>query len=157
MLNKDKLIIQILTFGRGIPVKGMDRAVGCFVAYIPVVVRKDDRVEAFQKNILQAEQNSFAPLPLIWKQSFDLDCPPKLAPFLISEIFPEIKSDGFVKRLSEMDYEKMVMSNFIVKKDDAISIYFHYDANKLVEEKFLEVTNEMKRLMSDKGFLEEED
>jgi aryl carrier-like protein len=154
-LNKDALIIQILTFGRGIPISGMDRAAGCFVAYIPVVVRKDDTVEVFQKNILKAEQNSFAPLPLIWKQGFDLDCPPKLAPFLISEIFPEIKSDGFVKKITEMDYEKMVMSNFIVEHDDSISIYFHYDANKLIEETFLEVTNEMERLMRDRGFLGE--
>lgn len=153
-LEKDALIMQILTFGRGIPVSGMDRAVGCFIEYVPVVIRREDTVSSFQNGSLLAEQNSFAPLPVIWKQLYGLEKPPKLAPFLISEVFPEIASDGYFCKLSELDYEKMFMGNFIARKDGAISVYFHFDVTKTEEKAFYKVADVMCRRLKDHDMLE---
>ncbi len=152
-LNKDALIMQILTFGRGVPVSGMDQAVGCFIEYIPVVIRKGDTVNQFQEGNLLAEQNSFAPLPVIWKQTYHLDEPPTLAPFLISEVFPEITTDGFIRKLSELDYERMFMGNFIARKDGELRLYFHYDAARLEEKTFCSVLDVMSRRLEENGFI----
>ncbi len=153
-LDKEALVMQILTFGRGIPVRGMDQAVGCFIEYVPVVIRKEDTASDFQNGNLLTEQNSFVPLPVIWKQACGLEMPPKLAPFLISEIFPEITADGMFRKLSEMDYEKMFMGNFIVKRNDEIKIYFHFNAAKILEKSFRKVTDAMQRRLTENGMME---
>ncbi len=149
VLEKDALIMQILTFGRGVPVSGMDRAVGCFIEYVPVVIRREDTVRSFQNGNLLAEQSSFVPLPIIWKKAFGLDMPPKLAPFLISEVFPDISADESVQKRTELDYEKMFMGNFIAKKDGVLNIYFHFNAAKLLEEPFYRMTDAVHRRLKE--------
>ncbi len=147
ILEKDALIMQILTFGRGVPVSGLDSSVGCFIENIPIVIRKDDTPASFQKGYLQAEQNSFLLAPILWKTSLGLDEPPELAPFIISEIFPPVKTKGYFKEIAERDYAAMFMSNFIVMEEGHLCLYFHYDANKFVEEIYISVIDELKELL----------
>lgn len=149
VLGKDALIMQMLTFGRGVPVAGVENSVGCFIETIPVVIRKTDTPTQFQNGYLQAEQYSYLLPPILWKSARGLDEPPKLAPFLISEIFPPVKTDGYFKEIAKRDYEHMVMSNFIVKEEDCYSLYLHFDAASILEESFLELSDEFIRLLEE--------
>ena len=148
-LKKDALIFQILTFGRGVPVSGMDRSIGCFIEYVPIVIRKDGTLSDFRTGYLLAEQYSYLPAPILWKTALGLEKPPELAPFLISEIFPPVRTKGYFKELTERSYADMVMSNFVVMEDDHIALYFHFDAAKTAEGPFLQMTDELKRLIKE--------
>ena len=147
VLKKDAIIFQMLTFGRGVPVSGMDRSVGCFIEYVPIVIRKDDSPSTFQQGYLMAEQYNYLPRHTLYKSALGLDKTPGLAPYLISEIFPPVRTRGYFREISERDYAHMVMSNFIVMEDGHITIYFHYDANKTDGEMFVQMTDELKELL----------
>lgn len=149
ILKKDALIFQILTFGRGVPVSGMDRSIGCFIEYVPIVIRKEGSLSDFRTGYLLAEQYSYLPAPILWKTALGLDKPPELAPFLISEIFPQFRTKGYFKELTERNYADMVMSNFVVMEDDHIALYFHFDAAKTAEGPFIQMTDELKRLIKE--------
>ena len=56
---------------------------------------------------------------------------------------------GYFKELTERSYADMVMSNFVVMEDDHIALYFHFDAAKTAEGSFLQMTDELKRLIKE--------
>ncbi len=149
VLGKEAVIMQMLTFGRGVPVSGIESSVGCFIETIPVVIRKSDTPVQFQAGYLQAEQFSYLLSLILWKTALGLDEPPTLAPFLISEIFPPVKTAGYFKEFADRDYEHMVMSNFIVKEDGNYSFYLHFDAAKIKEDSFTELSDEFIRILKE--------
>lgn len=150
VLEKESLIIQLLTFGRGVAVPGMADTVGCLLQYIPVVICRDDTPKSFQDGYMKADSFSYYPEPLIWKAA-GYDMKPALPPFLISEIFPRLATKRNYEELNIPDYEHMPVSNFIVKDEEGLKIYFHFNSKQYDEEKFTLIIEEFEK------FLKEED
>ncbi|MCR5136537.1 MAG: hypothetical protein K6C12_05510, partial [Oscillospiraceae bacterium] len=74
---------------------------------------------------------------------------PKLAPFLISEVFPPVQAPSYYEERSVRDYEHMMVSNFVVKDADSLTVYFHFDAARVPETFFRRVTAETEKLLMD--------
>lgn len=146
VLEKESLIIQLLTFGRGVAVPGMADTVGCLLQYIPVVICRDDTPRSFQNGYMKADSFSYYPEPLIWKAA-GYDVKPALPPFLISEIFPKITTKRHYEELNIPDYEHMPVSNFIVKDEEGLKIYFHFNSKQYNEEKFNFIIEEFEKLL----------
>lgn len=148
-LGKENLIIQMMSAGRGLPVPGIDRTVGCLIQYVPVVIRGGDTPADFQRSCLLADRFCYLPAKRIWQTAKGLEKPPKLAPFLISEVFPPVRAAGFYQERANRDYEKMMISNFVAKDEDGLSIYFHYNASDVPEDFFLEVVHGTEKLLTE--------
>lgn len=148
VLEKESLIIQLLTFGRGVSVPGMADTVGCLLQYIPVVICRDDTPKSFQNGYMKADSFSYYPEPLIWKAA-GYDVKPALPPFLISEIFPKIATKRNYEELNIPDYEHMPVSNFIVKDEEGLKIYFHFNSKQYDEEKFNLIIEEFEKLLKE--------
>lgn len=146
VLEKESLIVQLLTFGRGVAVPGMADTVGCLLQYIPVVICRDDTPKSFQNGYMKADSFSYYPEPLIWKAA-GYDMKPALPPFLISEIFPKIATKRHYEELNIPDYEHMPVSNFIAKDEEGLKIYFHFNSKQYNEEKFTLIIEEFERLL----------
>ena len=146
-LEQDALVIQMMSSGRGIPIPGIDETVGCLIQYIPVVIRREDTAPSFQQGCLQADRYSYLSTREIWRTARGLERRPKLAPFLISEVFPPVQTEGYYEERSLRDYEHMMISNFVVKDARGLTIYFHFDASKVPEEFFTRVTQNMERFL----------
>lgn len=146
VLEKESLIVQLLTFGRGVAVPGMADTVGCLLQYIPVVICRDDTPKSFQNGYMKADSFSYYPEPLIWKAA-GYDVKPALPPFLISEIFPRIATKRNYEELNIPDYEHMPVSNFIVKDEEGLKIYFHFNSKQYDEEKFTLIIEEFEKLL----------
>ena len=148
-MDEDALVIQLMSSGRGIPVPGIDSTVGCLIQYIPVVIRRGDTPAAFQQSCLAADRYSYLPTREIWRTARGLEHRPKLAPFLISEVFPPVQAPGYYRERSVRDYEHMMVSNFVVKDEDRLTVYFHFDAARVPEAFFRRVTAETEKLLMD--------
>ena len=148
-MEEDALVIQLMSSGRGIPVPGIDSTVGCLIQYIPVVIRRGDTPAAFQQSCLMADRYSYLSTREIWRTARGLEHRPKLAPFLISEVFPPVQAPAYYEERSVRDYEHMMVSNFVVKDEAGLTVYFHFDAAKVPETFFRRVTAETEKLLMD--------
>ncbi|MDO4804066.1 MAG: AMP-binding protein [Lachnospiraceae bacterium] len=143
-LDKEALALQLMSSGRGIPLDGIDRTVGCLIQYVPIVIRSGDTPAEFMQGYLKADRYSYLFLPVIWQTAIGNPEPPALAPFLISEIFRPVETDGYFAELENPDYESMGVGNFITMEDGALVLYLHYDAAKTDGEYFRRMAEAMR-------------
>ena len=142
-----RLVMQIMLSGRGLPVQGIEDVVGCLLMNVPVLISAEDSAAQFQQRYLEAERHGFLPGPLLWLFALGQPAPASLAPFLISEVFPPPETECRFENRTRLDYEQMYVSNFIVKDIEGLKVFLHYDANRTDGEFFNALFESIKRII----------
>ena len=113
--------------GRSMPMKGLDRTVGCLTQIIPVRWRWGMSPKAFMEGYLDADRYSYLPARRIFRAAMNLPAPPPLAPFINSLIFPKVGAQDWTP-LFDVDYRRIPVGNFLWLDGGALNLAFHFDA-----------------------------
>ena len=129
VLGKDDIIIPTAASGRSIPIDDADRIAGCLVNEVPVRIKEKYSERDFMESYLRADRYGFLPKDLIFSEALGMSAPPKIAPFIVSEIFPAAADTSGYELLLRESYEQLIRGEFLWEDSRGVHLIMHPDVD----------------------------
>lgn len=141
IFGEERIIFEVLFYGRNLPVREMDNTVGCLTQRLPVVIGRDDDLRSFAQSMSTAGSFGFIPVEDMFYKAWNKKIKPPIVSAIVAEIDPVEQSGCFCREYNTIDRERLQFEHYLVEDASGIRVIFHYDAS-LQDGAFYEETAE---------------
>lgn len=129
LLGEESVFFTGALSGRQFDMPGMDKVVGCIVNTVPLKISRQDTPKSFMDQCMTADAYSFLSRGRIMQAAFGKKTVPMTAPFITSEIFPEMGGRVEIRPFMQAHYRNMPEGNVLWEDAEGLHVVFHFDAD----------------------------
>lgn len=137
VLGRDDIIIPVAVSGRSVPVPNTDGIAGCLVNEVPVRLKKNYTERDFMESYLKADRYGFLQKDIIFSECFGMSEVPQIAPFIVSEIFPDDTDEAGYELFERESFELFNRGEFLWEDHKGVHLILHPDVD-LWEEGYMD-------------------
>ena len=127
VLGRDDIIIPVAVSGRSVSVPYTDRIAGCLVNEVPVRIKKAYSERDFMESYLKADRYGFLQKDIIFSECFGMSEVPQIAPFIVSEIFPDDTDEAGYELFERESFELFNRGEFLWEDSKGVHLILHPD------------------------------
>lgn len=129
VLGKDDIVVPVAVSGRSLPIQDTDRIAGCLVNEVPVRIKRNYSEKDFMESYLKADRYSFLQKDIIFSEGFEMSEVPKIAPFIVSEIFPDDTEEVSYEMYEKESFELFNRGEFLWEDALGVHLIMHPDVD----------------------------